>query len=122
MSALTTQMHRHLFGRFASETSSAGEAIRAHAYSLGINVDQQNAGKLADLIPDNPTLIALPRALAAAHKHYGKQDAVVLFVVQSGETNAVDQRLLEVKLWDSHGVRVVRRTLAEVSVRSFQSN
>lgn len=106
-------MHRHLLGRFATEASSAGEAVRGHAAALGIDAAQQDAG-LGGLIPANPTLEALPGALAAAHKCYGKQDAVVLFVVQPGETNAMDQRLLELQLWDNHGVRVVRMSLAEV--------
>lgn len=112
MSALTSTMHRHLLARFGSESSNAGKAVRNHAASIGIEAGQGE--ELARLIPDNPTLTELPRALAAAHACYGKQDAVVLFVVQPGETNAVDQRLLEMKLWDNHGVRVVRMSLAEV--------
>lgn len=114
MSALTAQMHRHLLSRFAAETSNAGKTIRDHATSIGVDTKQQS-GDMGQLIPENPTLTALPKALAAAHECYGKQDAVVLFVVQPGETNAVDQRLLEMKLWDNHGVRVVRMSLAEVS-------
>lgn len=131
MSALTANMHRHLLSRFGSESSSAGKAVRDHAASIGIDTATVAApttttttaaaggataahGGLGQLIPDNPTLTALPGALAAAHKCYGKPEAVVLFVVQPGETNAVDQRLLEMKLWDDHGVRVVRMSLAEV--------
>lgn len=113
MSALTARMHRHLLSRFATEASSAGEAVRGHTAALGIDAAQQDGG-LGGTIPANPTLEALPGALAAAHKCYGKQDAVVLFVVQPGETNAMDQRLLELQLWDNHGVRVVRMSLAEV--------
>lgn len=113
MSALTTRLHRHVLSRFAAEASDAGKAVRDHAASVGVHVTQRN-GDLGQMIPDNPTLTALPGALAAAHKCYGKQQAVVLFVVQPGETNAVDQRLLEMKLWDDHGVRVVRMSLAEV--------
>lgn len=121
MSALTASMHRHLLSRFGGESSSAGKAVRDHAASIGVDTAAATAttgggggGGLGQLIPDNPTLTALPRALAAAHKCYGKPEAVVLFVVQPGETNAVDQRLLEMKLWDDHGVRVVRMSLAEV--------
>ena len=36
-------------------------------------------------------------------------------VVQPRERNIMDQRLLEQRLWDSHGVRSVRATLAQVS-------
>lgn len=113
MSALTARLHRHVLSRFAAEASDAGKAVRDHAASVGVHLSQRN-GDLGQMIPDNPTLTALPGALAAAHKCYGKQKAVVLFVVQPGETNAVDQRLLEMKLWDDHGVRVVRMSLAEV--------
>ena len=113
MSALTARLHRHVLGRFAVEDSDAGNAVRDHAASVGIHVTKRN-GELGQMIPENPTLTALPGALAAAHKCYGRQQAVVLFVVQPGETNVVDQRLLEMKLWDDHGVRVVRMSLAEV--------
>lgn len=129
MSALTARMHRHLLSRFGSESSSAGKAVRDHAASIGIdtstaatiNDTHEDGGGLGQLIPQNPTLTALPGALAAAHKCYGKPQAVVLFVVQPGETNAVDQRLLEMKLWDDHGVPVVRMSLAEVSCRAVEN-
>lgn len=122
MSSLTAGMHRHLLSRFGNEPSRAGQAVRDHASAIGIDAATAAAttgeggggGGLGQLIPPNPTLTALPGALAAAHKCYGKPEAVVLFVVQPGETNAVDQRLLEMKLWDDHGVRVVRMSLAEV--------
>ena len=44
----------------------------------------------------------------------GHTSAVVMFVVQPNETNAIDQRWLEYKLWEHHGIQVLRRTLAEV--------
>lgn len=119
MSALTGLMHRHLLGRFVGDESQAGDTVRSHAAALGIDVTTVSPQKVAQLIPENPTLTALPRALAAAHRCYGKDSAVVLFVVQPGDTNAVDQRLLEIKLWDDHGVRVVRMSLAEVRVCPF---
>ncbi|CAN0160998.1 unnamed protein product, partial [Ectocarpus fasciculatus] len=119
MSALTARLHRHLLSRFGNEPSDAGKAIRDHAASVGVDTTTTTTttdgdGGLGKLIPQNPTLTALPKALAEAHKCYGKPDAVVLFVVQPGETNAVDQRLLEMNLWDDHGVRVVRMSLAEI--------
>lgn len=45
----------------------------------------------------------------------GVDSAVVLFVVQPNEANAIDQRWIEYNLWERHGVRVLRRTLAEVN-------
>lgn len=118
MSALTGQMHRHLLGRFGSERSDVGDAVRNHAKSIDVDPVVIQEGGLRSLVPDNPTLTALPKALAAAHECYGVKDAVILFVVQPGETNAVDQRLLEIKLWDDYSVRVVRMSLAEVRSKS----
>ena len=43
-----------------------------------------------------------------------RRPVVVLFVVQEGERNAIDQRWLEYALWGEHGVKVVRRTLREL--------
>jgi len=38
-----------------------------------------------------------------------------VFVVQPGERNVADQRLLELALWERHGVQAVRCTLAELA-------
>jgi len=40
-----------------------------------------------------------------------------MFVVQPNEANAIDQRWLEYNLWEQHGVRVLRRTMADVDAR-----
>lgn len=37
-------------------------------------------------------------------------------VVQPGERNAYDQQWLQLQLWEQHGVRTLRRTLAQVCV------
>lgn len=46
------------------------------------------------------------------------RDLVVVFVVQSGERNFFDQRLLEFALWDNHRVKAVRRTLGELNTEA----
>jgi glutathione synthase len=73
-------------------------------------------------LPSNGALTALPDALAAAHAAYLSQapparaaECVVLFVVQPGEANVGDQQMLELALWERHGVRTLRRTLAELA-------
>ena len=40
--------------------------------------------------------------------------SVIVFVVQPGEVNSVDQRLLEHQLWHNHSIRVMRKTLKEM--------
>ena len=49
-----------------------------------------------------------------AYRYYNKPGAVVVMVVQPGERNIVDQRLLEFALWDRFRVQTVRLSLAEV--------
>ncbi|MCO5561883.1 hypothetical protein L7F22_015508 [Adiantum nelumboides] len=69
-------------------------------------------------MPLNEALATLAAGLAAGHKAYmqGRPlgDAVVLFVVQDGERNVFDQRLIEYELLEAHGVRVQRATFKEL--------
>lgn len=44
------------------------------------------------------------------------RSSVVIFVVQVGERNVMDQRMIEFELWDRHKVPVVRITLGEVTL------
>ena len=73
-------------------------------------------------LPHNRAIEELPAAIAAAHAHYGaatEAAAAILFVVQPGEVNTVDQRWLEYALWEHHGaLPVLRRTLAEVHAQA----
>jgi len=102
LSERVTGLHRHLLSRCAPAVSGT--------------------------IPANDSLQGLARALATAHTEYlklrpspsrGTQvEAVVLFVVQPGERNVMDQRMLEYKLANDHSVRVIRATLAEISERA----
>ena len=41
---------------------------------------------------------------------------MVLFVVQAGERNVMDQRLIEFGLWDNHAVPAIRLTLGQVTL------
>ena len=61
-------------------------------------------------------LLLLSHSLAVLRyrTHGGAGDSVVVFVVQAGETNVFDQRLLEFALLSMFQIRVLRRTLAEV--------
>jgi len=71
-------------------------------------------------LPENPADEALPAAIAQANACYCAQQqieqesAVVLFVVQEGESNTFDQLVLEYELFRAHRVRVERRTLAQI--------
>merc|ERR1740130_863000 len=76
-------------------------------------------------VPVNPALDELPLAMKVAYDRYVERftkssndndnPPIVLFVVQDGETNTVDQRLLEFALWETHKIPVVRRSLTRLN-------
>eukprot|EP01029_Cantina_marsupialis_P026560 TRINITY_DN7174_c0_g1_i1.p1 TRINITY_DN7174_c0_g1~~TRINITY_DN7174_c0_g1_i1.p1 ORF type:complete len:453 (-),score=134.24 TRINITY_DN7174_c0_g1_i1:219-1577(-) len=66
------------------------------------------------LIPDCDAISEIPKAIAAAHQRYGNENASVIFVVQPGERNSMDQRHLEHRLFEEHGVSVKRRSLSQL--------
>lgn len=76
----------------------------------------------AQRVPPNQAPAAIADGMAAAHALYraarglGPKDpeATVLFVVQPGERNFVDQRCIEYELWARHKIPCARRTLAEL--------
>lgn len=92
LSTLVGRMHRYLLGRLgASEAELAA-------------------------LPEHNTMDAIADAMGAAAAEYGVPGGVMVMVVQPGERNAFDQQWLQTRLWERHGVRTLRRSLAEVSV------
>ncbi|KAI9003379.1 glutathione synthase [Hyaloraphidium curvatum] len=67
-----------------------------------------------DQLPTNPSMTALPAAMAKAWELYGSKSAVLLLICQPNERNAFDQRWIEYTLFEKHGIRVLRRSLSEV--------
>ncbi|KAG7388887.1 hypothetical protein PHYPSEUDO_011721 [Phytophthora pseudosyringae] len=106
ISSLVSGMHSFLVSRLGVDVP----ALEKH---YGVAATEYPNG-----LPQNDAITELPRALAAAHQHYGVKDAVVMFVVQPNEANAIDQRWLEYNLWEHHGVRVLRRSMAEVDAHA----
>ena len=70
---------------------------------------------LARCIPENPSLASVAYALSCAFFAYGAAGGVVAFVTQPAERNIMDQRLIEHALWENHGVRSIRVTLASLA-------
>ncbi len=84
-------------------------------------------------VPYNHALEKLPLAMKLAHERYKERFVVgsgnssssgkdvpsittplaILFVVQEGETNTVDQRMLEFELYQKHTIPVVRMSLTK---------
>ncbi len=90
----------------ASYAGLAGRAQALHGY---LAAGTPEAGRLLA----NDPIAGLAEALAAAWKRLGDPRRVCLFVLQPGERNVFDQRLLEFALRE-RGIGVARHTLEEV--------
>lgn len=108
------QLHRYLLTRNAGsdELKSVLQAVDIPEYMI----DDPNLA--SQCIPENGSIRALAQALSVAHFLYGDKEAIVLFVVQPGERNQADQRLLEAELWKGHNVKVEFVTLEQVAHRA----
>uniref|UniRef100_A0A7S4TA49 Glutathione synthetase n=1 Tax=Ditylum brightwellii TaxID=49249 RepID=A0A7S4TA49_9STRA len=112
-------LHRHLTQRFKNEVAdfieSNERAVMGQDY---VRSDGEDKG-----VPINPALTCIPRAMNVAYDQYqnrfekSNSDRVILFVVQEGETNTVDQRFLEFNLWERHSIPVVRMSLTAAHTR-----
>ncbi|DAZ93723.1 TPA: hypothetical protein N0F65_009649 [Lagenidium giganteum] len=102
LSSLTSNLHKFLVSRIAVDV----KVLESH-YGTATT-------EFTSRLPVNPAVSELPKAMAAAHAHYGVKQAIVIFIVQPNEANSIDQRWLEYNLWDHHGIRVLRKTLAEI--------
>ena len=110
LSANMASLHRHLTSRFQEDTATFLKSNQ----KVVVQHDKEAPG-----VPVNPALERLPKAMKLAHERYidrfGSKDTVVLFVVQDGETNTVDQRMLEFRLWNDHQVPVIRMGLKRIA-------
>lgn len=81
-----------------------------------------DAGDMYASMVDNESVTKIAAAIATAHKTFMKVNEAtspsvspsVLFIVQPGERNVADQRLLEAELWTAHTIPTEYRTLHEI--------
>lgn len=85
---------------------------RMHAYLLG-RLGASEAELAA--LPAHNAMDSIVDAMAAAVGDYGVAGGVMVMVVQPGERNSYDQQWLQTRLWERHGVRTLRRTLAQIA-------
>ncbi len=116
------QLHTLLMQRFDKDDAVRAflteNTMQVSTSTTTVEVDTEPAEKAG--VPFNPTLERLPFAMNLAVQRYQErflakdQTYGILFVVQEGETNTVDQRLLEFQLWEVHQIPVVRLSLAQI--------
>lgn len=119
LSCKIANMHRFLTSRYAKECEEFLQINRKRV-TMNENVDDASS-QLS--VPVNPALEELAFAMKVAYDRYVERflveaketfPPVVLFVVQEGETNTVDQKLLEFALWEAHQIPVVRRSMKQL--------
>jgi glutathione synthetase len=115
LSRNVASLHRYLTSRFAAETDDF--------LSANQKIVSSNSDKAAG-VPQNPALQRIPKAMSVAFSRYAerfcKGDAsnlAFLFVVQEGEANTVDQRMLEFHLWEDYQIPVVRMSLTKAATQ-----
>ncbi|BGP26227.1 Glutathione synthetase [Rhodotorula toruloides] len=90
---------------FGALSTRVGEL---HRYLLASGAYPSHPFLAPSALPQNAALSGLASGLAAAHKAYGNDKAVVLMVTQDNERNAFDQRPLEYELIEKHDIRLLR--------------
>lgn len=121
LSSKIFSLHKYLTNRFKADVS---EFLDINKKIITSSADASPG------VPENPTLERIPGAIALAHKRYvdrfssakDPSKTIVLFVVQEGETNTVDQRMLEFRLYEDHSIPVVRMSLTKASTKIFLSD
>ena len=106
-------LHSFLLNRFDSNDALKSELQSNAAVVAGANANPNGS------VPNNQALEKIANAFQATMERYRQRHApekpmVVLFVVQPGETNTVDQRMLEFQVWKQHSIPVVRLSLVEI--------
>ena len=107
------KLHRFLLGRFAGDKEDRGPV----ATQLRQHFDLSSSASPVEIhrrLPENATLQAIPAALAKAHQVYGVKDSKVVFVMNEDGRNFADWCQVEYGLWHNHGIRVIKKTLAQL--------
>ncbi|KAF8964259.1 glutathione synthase [Flammula alnicola] len=88
-----------------------------HRYLLAATQYYNSSSYLRpDNFPSNNTISGLASGLAEAHKAYNVEGSQILFVVQPGERNVFDQRLLEYELLEKYSIHIIRQTFDELGL------
>lgn len=135
LSTKASALHKYLAEKVLAAPSSSSTTPAPAASSI---LDRLFSPPFSPfpLLPANEALDGLAQGLARAHDEYLRQERAlwrssaypagtpaplqarpcVLMIVQPGERNVIDQKLLETTLWERYRVPLVRASLLEVAV------
>jgi len=104
---------------FAASLAAQAEALSAVHRRLVGKYSTCSKQSVEAALPQNCAGAGLADALAGAAALYrgansASRRCVVLFVTIAEEDNEIDHRKLETRLWDTHGIASLRRTVSEL--------
>ena len=108
LSEKVTKLHKYVLERLDKDNIAWDDITKQLNYTFN------NPSTALKSIPDNLSTRMLAFGIAMAHLVFGDNKSIVLFVVQPGERNVADQRLLAEELWTSHNIRTEFITLSDV--------
>ena len=108
LSEKVTTLHKYILEILDKDT------IAWDTVTKKINYPFNDSSAVLKAVPDNVSTRMLAFGIAMAHLVFGNSKSIALFVVQPGERNVADQRLLAQELWTSHNIRTEFITLSDV--------
>ncbi|XP_058077865.1 glutathione synthetase, chloroplastic isoform X2 [Magnolia sinica] len=105
-----------IFNELVDRVSLDGEFLQDSLSRNLLNHYGKNIGLDSKRVPGNTAVSRYAEALAKAWNEYNNGSAVVMVVVQPEERNMYDQHWLCAELKERHGVKSIRRTLAEIDI------
>lgn len=115
LAAKVGQLHEYILSRNLVTAPGLADFVGVKDTSTPLAAVSELEGR--QRLPPNHAREELAAGLAHAHKlnTFKTPTSVVMFLVQSSETNIVDQSELELCLWDKHRIPVVRATLLDIA-------
>ena len=96
------------FMGLGSKVTLLHQHLAEYTKDSGMNLKKEN-------MPMNDSLNQAAKTLCEGWKCMECKNASILMVVQEGETNIFDQRLISQKVFETIGVKTIRKTLGEVN-------
>ena len=137
LSVKVAKLHQYLTSRFQTDVEGFLQQNKQTITNQDHNSVSSSSSSSSSLenqsdgVPDNPALERIPQAMAVAFSRYAQRfhsssttttttttkslPLGIVFIVQDGETNTVDQRTLEFALWEQYQIPVLRISLTRAA-------
>ncbi|KAF2068970.1 hypothetical protein CYY_009710 [Polysphondylium violaceum] len=109
LSSKVFELHKYLIER---------NQLKQYGYDINNHPNNDSCIEIASSLSKAHQLYIDNNNLLSDHNNDANKNIVVLMIVQDGERNLFDQKLLEFTLWNNHKVLLIRRTLNDIYQRA----